>query len=86
MQAPQFSIRETNLSLPVGFWLEKTKLTRIAFLLSHLTRFVTRLFAGHPCFRLRSSIGLTISLAISGVILIVGIITVSYQDGPCGTS
>ena len=68
MQAPRRSVRGTNHRLSASFWLKKTKLTQILFISPHLTRFVARLFAGRPCFRLRGLVDLTFGLAIGGAV------------------
>ena len=68
MQAPRRSLRQGVRSPATCRLLAplKTKLTRIPSLSSypHLTRFVARLFAGRPRFRLRGSVGLAVGLAI----------------------
>ena len=68
MQAPRRSLRQGVRSPATCRFLVllKTKLTWIPSLLSypHLTRFVARLFAGRPRFRLRGSVGLAVGLAI----------------------
>ena len=48
-------------------------------LLSHLTRFVARFFAGGPRFRLRGLLGLTVGLAIDGVVSIAGEVAVGLS-------
>ena len=76
MQASRRSLRQRERSSATCRLLAplKTKLTRIPFLSSHphLTRFVARPFAGRPCFRLRSSAGLAVGLAIGGATSIKG--------------
>ena len=46
---------------------------------SHLTRFVARLFAGCPRFRLKGLVGLTVGLAIDGAVSIAGEVTVDLS-------
>ena len=48
-------------------------------LLSHLMCFVARLFAGHPRFRLRGLVGLTVGLAIGGAVSIAGEVAVGLS-------
>ena len=68
IQAPQRSLCQGVRFLATCRLLAslKSKLTRIPSLSSypHLTRFIVRYFAGCPRFRLRSSLGLAIGLAI----------------------
>ena len=68
MQAPQRSLHQGVRSPTTCRLLSslKTKLIWIPFLSSypHLTHFVARSFTGHPCFRLRGSVDLAVSLAI----------------------
>ena len=68
MQAPRRSLRHEVRSLATCRLLAplKTKLIRIPFLSSYpqLMHFIVCLFAGRPCFRLRSSVGLAVGLAI----------------------
>ena len=76
MQAPQRSLRQENRS-SATYRIQALKPHWLGFLhiassLSpHLVRFLARP-VGRPCFYLRSSLGLTVGLAIGDAVLIVG--------------
>ena len=73
------TICQGDRSLATRRLLALEKQTNLDALLSHLTRFIARLFAGRPRFRLRGLVGLTVGLAIGGAVSIAGEVAVGLS-------